>query len=233
MIDFALLIIVGLVTWSVASEGPWGAAMICISVICSGLLAMNFFEPTAELLAGMFSDPEWQGRMDMVALVGLFALLVTGFRMASDYFSPAYVDVNPALYEAGRWGLGLVTGYVTMAFLLTALHTSLLPREFAGFTPERKNLLTLLAPDKQWLGFTQYASEKGYRNGPGRIFDGPELERGNYPNKIWPSFPIRYADRRQRTGQPQAAPPPSVSPGSPQPGSQQPGTTQPGPTPSF
>lgn len=228
MIDFALLVIVGLVTWCVASEGPWGAAMICISVVCSGLLAMNFFEPTAELLSGMFSDPQWQGRMDMVALVGLFALLVTGFRMATDYFCPAFMDVNPALYEAGRWGLGLITGYVTMAFLLTALHTSLLPREFAGFTPERPNLLQAVAPDRQWLGFTQYVSEKAYRNGEGHIFDGPEVQRGDHPNKIWPSFPIRYADRRESIGQAPLPSGPNVSPPT-----TSPGTPQSGPSPSF
>ena len=53
MIDIALLLVWGIVTWCVASEGPWGAAIVCISSVISGLLAMNFFEPTAEFLAGL------------------------------------------------------------------------------------------------------------------------------------------------------------------------------------
>ena len=51
-IDVILLIVLGLVTWSVASEGIWGAALTSLIVVISGLLAMNFFEPTAALLEG-------------------------------------------------------------------------------------------------------------------------------------------------------------------------------------
>ena len=51
-IDILLLIILGLVTWSVASEGIWGASLTSLIVIFSGLLAMNFFEPVAGMLEG-------------------------------------------------------------------------------------------------------------------------------------------------------------------------------------
>ena len=47
MIDLLLILIIAGVTWAVAGEGPWGAAMVLFSVIVSGLLAMNLFEPVA------------------------------------------------------------------------------------------------------------------------------------------------------------------------------------------
>ena len=47
-----------------------------------------------------------------------------------------------------RWTCGLATGYVTVAFLLTALHTAPLPREFLGFSGEKKNFFGIGA-DRQ------------------------------------------------------------------------------------
>ncbi len=202
MIDVILLLIMGAVTWCVASEGARGAALTCLCVIFSGLLAMNFFEPLANFLQSSVAGGSWGVRWDIVALVGLFAGFVLGLREATDRISPTYVQIQGLLYEIVRWGAGLLTGYVTMAFLLTSLHTAPLPREFIGFRPERNNFLNVAAPDRQWLGFTQYVSEKIFRQGPGnRIFDGPQLVVGDpkqpYPNRVWPSFPIRYAHRRQ------------------------------------
>ena len=133
---------------------------------------------------------------------------------------PVYVEVLPLLYDVGRWVFGFGAGYITMAFLAAAIHTAPLPREFLGFAPENK-LLFGLAPDRQWLALTQYASENVYTSG--RIFDGEQypalLERWQATSSeiereqlmaVWSSFPMRYAARREefiRTGgAPPAAP---------------------------
>ena len=50
MIDLILILIFAGVTWAVAGEGPWGAVMVFFSVLLAGLLAMNIFEPVAEML---------------------------------------------------------------------------------------------------------------------------------------------------------------------------------------
>ena len=198
MIDVLLLIILAVVTYMVAGEGAWGAALTCISVILAGLLAMNFFEPICNSLLG--SDYYWQARLDLVVLVGLFAAAVAGLRAGADYLSPVYIGVHRMLHEGARWGCGLLTGYVTMAFLLTALHTAALDREFIGFKAERANFFGI-APDRQWLGFTQWTTERVFCKSPACIFDGPVIvlgEPGAVPNNVWPSFPIRYATRRER-----------------------------------
>jgi hypothetical protein len=213
-----LVLIIAAVMWCVASEGAWGAGLTLLCVVFSGLLAMNFFEPMAGLLEGFGA---WaRDYSDFVALVGLFALFVFLGRLACDSIAPTEIEYDARIYNPARWLFALATGYVTMAILLTALHTAPLPREFLGFAPEKKNLFDIAAPDRQWLGFTQHVSEKILVTGA--VFDGPRYPRPETTQDIWPSFPIRYATRRQdlatprRPGAP-AAPPAGGTPG-PQPG---------------
>ncbi|MBX7106694.1 MAG: hypothetical protein K1X57_21645 [Gemmataceae bacterium] len=199
MIDLLLLAIIGVITYCVASEGPWGAASTFVAVILSGLVAMNFFEP----LAGMFpSGFEWQMRADIIALLGLFAAGVTGLRMAAEYLMPTQIEVSPMLYDGGRWGFGLLTGYATAAIVLTALHTAPLGKDLSlGFRSNDNNFFGIGgvegAPDRMWLSFTQYVSENIFTTG--NVFDRSEFPRyRGKPAEQWSSFPIRYADRRQR-----------------------------------
>jgi hypothetical protein len=219
MFDAMLLIVWGIVTWCVASEGAHGAAINAVVVVLSGLLAMNLFEPFASFGQGIFASIVWSYRMDIIALVGLFIAFVLGLRMLFEKLSPVYVATEGLAYELGRWGFGLLTGYVTMAFLLTALHTAPLPREFMDFKPERANLFNALAPDRQWLGFTQWVSEHTFvRGGIPRVFDGPYADFIDDPNnsdgrnKVWPSFPIRYAHRREQYASGRAIAGPAAQP---------------------
>ena len=206
MIDFVLLIVFGLVAWAVASEGPWGAAFVLLSVVIGGLLAMNFFEPVAAFLQqNVSSSRDWSYRWDIISLLGLFALFVFALRELTDRLSPVFIEVNSAVHEIFRWGCSLAAGYTVMAILLTALHTAPLPRDFIGFKPERKNFFAVAAPDRQWLGFTQYVSERVFQKSVPRIFDGPVLQIADQRNTIWPSFPIRYAARREEISATSAA----------------------------
>lgn len=191
MIFSAVLVgIVGIVAWCVAEEGPFGAGITLLSVIFAGLLAMNFFEPVAAALEGPL-----RRYADVASLVGLFAILVFGFRSLTDKLAPTTIELDARVYQFGRWFLGAAAGYVTMAFLLTALHTAPLPASFLGFKPERKNLFDVDAPDRRWLAFTQHVTEKILYNK--RIFDGPVFQAANTDQTVWPSFTIRYATRRK------------------------------------
>lgn len=219
MIDLLTIVVFAAVTWCVASEGAWGAALVFLSVLFSGLLAMNFFEPLAVFLqSNVSSSPFWRNQWDSIALLGLFALFVWLLRAATEYLSPTFIHVQKTLYEVSRWAFGAVTAYVTVAFLLTALHTADLPREFSGFAPEpdRRTAIGGHALDFQWLGFTQYVSSRSFRKGSlGYIFDGPRAplpgqdDLKHLHGKIYPSFPIRYGFRRESGGHVTAAAPPA------------------------
>lgn len=205
MIDLLLLAIVGVVTWCVAAEGAWGATLNFFCALFAGILAMNYFEPTAELLQSLIPlGPAWQNRWDFIALMLLFILLSTLFRVGTEQLLPTQVEVHPLAHDGVRWVAGAATGYLTMAIVLTSLHTAPLPRTFLGFEPERNNFLGMAAPDRQWLGFMQYLTEKAYHNGPnGPIFDGNSTTLANGQKVILPSFAIRYATRRA-LGSPEA-----------------------------
>jgi hypothetical protein len=215
MIDLLVIVVFAAVTWCVASEGAWGAALVFLSVLFSGLLAMNFFEPLAAFLESTVSRSAfWRNQWDAISLVGLFALFVWLLRTATEHLSPTFIHLQPMLYGFSRWTCALLTGYVTTAFLLTALHTAALPREFAGFAPEpeRRGPICRRATDFQWLGFTQYVSARSFRKGSrGHIFDGPgaplpgQDDLDHLKGKVYPSFPIRYGFRRE-TGGKAAAP---------------------------
>ena len=206
IIDIILLAIVGGVAFMVSNDGAWSAGVTFVCVVVAGLLAMNFFEPLAIMLSA--AVPNSTHRWDSICLVGLFIALVFLLRLLSERIAPTYIQVNGLVDQAGRWVFGAAAGYVTMAFLLTALHTAALPREFLGFKPERKNLFNMVAPDRQWLGFTQYVTEKAFARFDRNVgvskdskplphaFDATFLPVEDYPNSIWPSFPMRYAMRR-------------------------------------
>ena len=208
MIDVLLLVILAAVTWCVASEGAWGAGLTFLSVLLAGLLAMNYFEPVAGWLESFDrTSIAWSQRTDVIALLGLFVVFVFLLRLMTDRLAPTFMVIQSLAYEIGRWSLGLATGYLTMAILLTALHTAPFPRwvtaqgvqEFIpGFTAERQNFFNMAAPDRQWLGFVQYVSRRSLPRG--RVFDGPRFPAGDYTADYWPSFPIRYASRREQIG---------------------------------
>lgn len=216
MFDVILLLVWGVVAWCVSGEGAFGAAVNCLVIIVSGLLAMNFFEPCAAFAqSNLISTGSWPYRWDVIMLVGLFGLFVFGLRALMEKLSPRFIEMNGLAHEIGRWSFGLLGGYVTMAFLLTAVHTAPLPRNFMEFRPERANLFGILAPDRQWLGFTQYVSENALASG--RIFDGPVSDfiddnADDNRNTVWPSFPIRYASRREQFASGGLIAPPTVAP---------------------
>ena len=221
ILDLILVGIVAVVTWCVASEGAWGAAFTLVSVIIAGLLATSFFEAAAGFLEqNVAGSYEWQHRWDVIALVGLFAALVFALRTATEQIMPVDLEIHGLVFDIARWGCGLLAGYVTMAFLLTAVHTAPLPREFLGFTPEpqrRGGPVGQSAPDMKWLGFVHHMTETAFRKGAaGPVFDGPRfaLIPGG-PGEVLPSFPIRYASRREQYYGTASAPAASSPPASP------------------
>lgn len=212
VIDILLVGIVGIITWLLANEGPWTAVLAFFSVVFGGLIAMNFFEPLAEFLGNQ--GPALKYRADFLALMGLFSLFTFLLRLGLDNVAPTNIELPDIAYQAGRWLFAFATGYVTMAIVLTAMHTAPLPRNFLGFKPERKNFLGVTSPDLQWLGFTQHVTEHifarrvriqdptiSHAESSFRNFDGLRVVfPGRQASDYLPTFIIRYASRRDEIG---------------------------------
>lgn len=205
-LDLVGLAVVAWVSFRVSDEGAWGAVIVFFSVLFAGLFAMNTFEPLAEWLAIRVSDSQsWQLRWDVISLLGLFGGAVFALRVLTERWAPARMPIPQFAEWPVRWLAGVATGYLTFAILLTALHVAPLPRvvtadnvlEVAGFEAEGQQFFGL-APDRQWLRFNHWMSQHALNRGDSyRLFDGPIYRSGGEEGR-WPSFPLRYADRRER-----------------------------------
>lgn len=199
MIDLLLLAVVALVAWCVASDGAFSAGITFLCVLLAGIVAMNFFEPVAIFIER--NIPSIARVADVAALVGIFIAATFALRLGTEQIVKLYVELIPLAHDILRWVFGVATGYVTMAFLLTALHTAPFEREFLGFRAERANLFNIAAPDRQWLGFTQYLTEHSFARRDGHAFD-TLMQATADPTRpdLLSTFTIRYATRRANNG---------------------------------
>ncbi|MGD0897753.1 MAG: CvpA family protein [Thermoguttaceae bacterium] len=170
-------------------ESLWSNALRLVNVVTAGLLAMNFFEPAARWLTGQM--PSYTALWDFLALWAVFVLSFIVLRTITDRISR--VDVR-FLKLADRIGSGLLAawiGWVMVGFSLTTLHTAPLVKNFlfGGFQPGEKMFFGLLAPDLEWLAFTQKVSRGAYsRSGEAEAPDA---------YVFYSEFPAKQAERRK------------------------------------
>jgi hypothetical protein len=146
-------------------EGMWSNGLRLINLVTAALLAMNFYEPVANWLESNFgaSYTYW---WDFIALWGVFALSLVILRAATDQVSRVKVKFLRVVDRVGSVVLSIVIGWIMVCFVITTLHASPMSRAFlaGSFDPAKhggKLLWTPIgnvAPDLQWLGFTQKVS---------------------------------------------------------------------------
>jgi uncharacterized membrane protein required for colicin V production len=207
ILPLLLLVIFAICVAFTLREGMWSNAIRLINIVTAGLIAMNFFEPVAELVEDQFSSMSYF--LDFVSLWLLFSVSLLILRLLTDQLiSKVKVRFPQSIDHWGGIVFGVLLGWVMVCFTTASLHTAPLARYcvFDGFKlPPDKNLFGL-APDCQWLGFVHYVSEGVYsrelsdnemsegKYGPGDVaaFDSAEL-LGAKPER---SFINRYAKRR-------------------------------------
>ena len=202
--DLILLAIFGVVVWVISAQGEmWDALVIMINVLFASLLAMNFWEPVAEVLVRHVNADydHWYG---IFCLLGLFILILLGLRWVSDrVLSDKKVEFSPKMDSVGKYLFGMMTAWITICFLSASIHTSPLPREFWGFRPENKKFLLFeFSPDRCWLAFMQRTSEKTFERGNKglNVFDlweGGVNNQPPTPHQASRMYIIRNAARRE------------------------------------
>mgnify|MGYP001303260358 FL=1 len=202
--DLILVAIFGMVVWLISGQGEmWDAIVIMINVLFASLLAMNFWEPVAELMVQYINqdyDP-WYG---IISLLGSFILILLGLRWVSDrVLSDKKVEFSPKMDSVGKYLFGMMTAWITICFLSASIHTAPLPREFWGFRPESKGFLFFkeFSPDRCWLAFMQSTSEKTFERGNKglNVFDlweGGVNNQPPTPHQASRMYIIRNAARR-------------------------------------
>jgi hypothetical protein len=173
------------------NDGMWSNAIRLINVITAALLAMNFFEPLANWLEGQ--APTYSYFCDFVALWGLFTVFALIFRLITDKVSQVKVKFLKMSDQIGSVVLALWIGWVMVGFTLTTLDVAPLARNAlnGGLSSSTDDRMVLgMAPDRQWLAFTQKMSLETYAR------SGSEADKKKTMFDPHGEFLMKYATRR-------------------------------------
>jgi hypothetical protein len=159
------LIFAGLIlgmTWALMSEGLWGAALMFFNVVFGAIIALNFYEPLAAIVAKNIGFVS--GFADMICLMTLFIVSVLLLRLTTESLAPTMVRFPTGVYHAGRVLFGFAGAVATIGFLVVACHTM----------PVHKKVFTVIdykykppfgfGIDHKWLGFFQYTTGYTFPN---------------------------------------------------------------------
>ena len=173
MLTLVLLLIFLITAGLLWLQGLWSNAITLINTTISAMVAINYFEPVAQLLENQ--SPSYVYLWDFLALWGLFALTFGVLRLATDLLSRRRVVFEFWTETVGRSLLAIWVAWIFIGFTCVTLHTAPLGPDLGmGFqkTYASGNFLGM-SPGKQWLGFMQSRSEGAL--GHGRPFD-PQSE---------------------------------------------------------
>lgn len=150
-----VLIILGM-TYALMSEGAWGAALMFFSVLFAGLIAFNFYEPLAALLAEKVEA--LSGFADALCMMALFVVSLTLLRLTTETLGPAMVRLPTPLYHLGRLGFGLGASLITMAIIILAFEASPVHKKVMGAVTYDSQPPFGQGLDRAWLAFFQYTT---------------------------------------------------------------------------
>lgn len=176
-------------------DGIWGNCLRLVNVIFAGLLAMNFYEPVARFMTDPGKYASFLKYDELHTYTAFFDFL--GFWVCFVFFAAVLIAVTDSVSRVrvrfmqiaeriGGIALSLIIGWVMSGIVLVSLHLALLGEyPFLGcFQPQANMFLGVLAPDREWLGFTRYQSEYGYSwLGTNNVF--PDSGDKNFITKNW------------------------------------------------
>ncbi|MDR3633410.1 MAG: hypothetical protein P4L84_06200 [Isosphaeraceae bacterium] len=153
--DAILCAFILLMTYVMASEGLWGAALMFFNVVFAGIIAMNFYEPVAGLIdkAGI----NW-GMSDALSLLILFCVAVLLLRLSTENLAPGMVRFPVPVYHVGRFLFAAATSVVMFAFLLVAFETAPIHKKAFGSVDYKAAPPFGWGFDHGWLAFFQYTT---------------------------------------------------------------------------
>lgn len=156
VIDLVMTILILGISYALWSEGLWGAALMFFNALFAGLIAFNFYEPLAGLLASNVSA--MSGYADTLCLMLLFIISLLILRLTTESIAPAMVRFPTPVYHLGRILFGFGGALVTMAILLLAFHTSPVHKKMFGVVDYEYGPPYKQALDMRWLAFFQYTT---------------------------------------------------------------------------
>ena len=166
VVDLVIAFLILLLTYALSSEGLWGSALMFFNILFSSIIAFNFYEPLAALLAtnvGFLS-----GFADTLCLASVFIVSLVLLRLTTESIAPAMVRFPVPLFQFGRLVFAVAGATVAMAFTLLLFETAPVHKKVFYVVDFKYAPPFKLGLDREFLGFFQYTT--GYifarTNGP-------------------------------------------------------------------
>jgi hypothetical protein len=175
MIDAVLTLLMLGMAYALYSEGLWGATLVFFNVLFASLIALNFYEPLAALLAKNVSAVA--NLADVLCLGVLFLVTLILFKVCTDSMAPTLVRFPGLVDQIGRLVFALAGSALTMAFLLVLLQTAPVHRKIFGVIDYKAAPPYGLGLDHKLLAFFQWTT--GYIFPSGGDYSDPEFGNAN------------------------------------------------------
>jgi uncharacterized membrane protein required for colicin V production len=156
VIDLVIAALILGLTYALMSEGLWGSALMFFNILFAGIIAFNFYEPLAKLLAANLSF--MSHHVDMLCLMSVFLVTLVILRLTTETIAPAMVRFPTAVYQVGRIFFGLAGSVVLMAILLLAFDTAAVHKKVFTVVDYKYQPPFHMGIDHAWLGFFQYTT---------------------------------------------------------------------------
>jgi uncharacterized membrane protein YgcG len=158
VVDLVICVLILGLTYALASEGLWGAALMFFNVLFGAIIALNFYEPLAALI------PINWGFSDTLCLLGLFIIATLLLRLTTESLGPSMVRYPGPIYHAGRWLFALAGSMVTLAVLLLSFEAAPVHKKVFGVVDYKTKPPFGLGLDRKALAFFQYTTGLVFAN---------------------------------------------------------------------
>jgi len=153
---FAFLLLAG-IAYANLNEGIYGALIVLILSVISGIIAMNFFGPLAMLLiVNQVPWPEFGRYAEGIIFLLLYGGSLLGLRSLFDHFLTERVRFPTNVDRVGAVTIGVLTGIVTIGAFIFACQMMPLNKHFLGWHPRHATLG--IGPDAAYLRTMRHLS---------------------------------------------------------------------------
>ncbi len=187
IIDAVLFLLLLLIAWCVYGEGMWGAALRYVDFMIGGLIAFNFYEPVAQLIADKLSF--MASFADIVSVSVLFCIAFSILRFITDTISPINVRFPAILDQIGRIVFTLLLAWYMTGMSLCMLEMAPLHKQFLGYQ-WKNHALRSIGIDRYWLGYVHGTTGKVFDWSPPKPFD----KRGDFIKRYHDHRPLGDPD---------------------------------------
>jgi hypothetical protein len=156
VIDLIITILILGMTYALTSEGLCGAALTFFNVLFSALIALNFYEPLAQMLVDNASA--MASYADVLCLGGLFLVTFIILKIVTEKIAPTMVRFPTPVYHIGRLVFGAGASIMAAAFLLLVFHVSPVDRHMFGVIDYNYKPPWGFGLDRKMLAFFQYST---------------------------------------------------------------------------